>query len=139
MFPPLFTHSQRQPAPRPHGGNSAWNAAQNSSIHTPDTVAAGTTPPAPRLRCEAYGLSSRFGIAPLETASAIKRPNQHQFPKEKHGLLGIIDCFRTVRPKEDKQSMPSFRCGVYELIFSVRNRLFGNCIGNRMSEPAPIP
>ena len=80
LFPPLFTHSQRQPAPRPHGRNSAWNAAQNSSIHTPDTVAAGTTPPAPRLRCEAYGL-----------------------------------------------------------IFSVRNRPFGNCISNQTSEPTPIP
>ncbi len=84
-------------------------------------------------------LSSRFGIGPSETASAIKHPNQHQFPKEKHGLLGVIDCFRTVRPKEDKQSMPSFRCRAYGLIFSVRNRPFGNCIGNQTSEPTSIP
>ena len=88
---------------------------------------------------ECINLSSRFGIDPSRAASAIERPNQHQFPKEKHGLLGIIDCFRTVRPKEDKQSMPSFRCGAYGLIFSVQNRPFGNCIGNQTSEPTSIP
>ena len=54
-------------------------------------------------------LSSRFGIAPSGTASAIKRPNQHQFPKEKHGLLGAIDCFR-MASREKKNKM----CRVFD-------------------------
>ena len=48
-------------------------------------------------------LSSRFGIEPTRAASASEHPNQHQFPKEKHGLLGAIDCFRMAgREKKNK-------------------------------------
>ena len=49
-------------------------------------------------------LSSRFGIEPSSAASAIAHPNQHQFPKEKHGLLGAIDCFR-MAGREKKNTM----------------------------------